>query len=88
MPTSTYSDGSTPSICIIGAGFGGLTTAIQLKRKLGLETFTIFEKRKDVGGAWLVNNYPGAACDAPGHLYSWSFEPNNGELSKLIPILF
>jgi len=76
----------SPSICIIGAGFGGLTIAIQLKRKLGLETFTIFEKSGDIGGAWLVNTYPGAACDIPSHLYSWSFEPNNGKrIMKVTP---
>jgi len=70
---------SAPLICIIRAGFGGLTIAIQLKRKLGLETFTIFEKNGDVGGTWLVNTYPGAACDSPSHTYSWSFEPNKGK---------
>ena len=26
----------------------------------------------------MVNRYPGAACDVPSHLYSFSFEPNTG----------
>ena len=26
-----------------------------------------------VGGTWRVNTYPGAACDVPSHLYSYSF---------------
>jgi len=30
----------------------------------------------DVGGVWRDNSYPGAACDVPSHLYSFSFEPN------------
>ena len=28
-----------------------------------------------VGGVWRENRYPGSACDAPSHLYSFSFEP-------------
>ena len=29
-----------------------------------------------MGGTWLLNRYPGCACDVPAHLYSLSFEPN------------
>ena len=28
-----------------------------------------------MGGTWRDNSYPGAACDVPSHLYSFSFEP-------------
>lgn len=59
---------------IIGAGFGGLGMAIQL-RQAGFEDFVILEKGDDVGGCWRENTYPGAACDVPSHLYSFSFEP-------------
>lgn len=62
-----------PSIAIIGAGFGGIGAAIQLKRA-GFSDITIFEKADDVGGTWRENTYPGAACDVPSHLYSFSFE--------------
>lgn len=24
-----------------------------------------------IGGTWLHNTYPGAACDVPSQLYSW-----------------
>ncbi len=64
----------TPTIAIIGTGFGGLCMAIQLK-KAGIHSFTIFEKTSQVGGTWRDNTYPGAACDVPSHLYSFSFEP-------------
>jgi cation diffusion facilitator CzcD-associated flavoprotein CzcO len=60
-------------IAIIGAGFSGLGTAIQLK-KAGIDSFTIFERAGDVGGTWRDNTYPGAACDVPSHAYSLSFE--------------
>jgi cation diffusion facilitator CzcD-associated flavoprotein CzcO len=59
---------------IIGAGFGGLGMAIELRR-VGVDDFVILEKGDDVGGVWRDNIYPGAACDIPSHLYSFSFEP-------------
>jgi cation diffusion facilitator CzcD-associated flavoprotein CzcO len=62
-------------IAIIGAGFAGIGTAIQLKRA-GVHSFTIFERAGEIGGTWRDNTYPGAACDVPSHVYSFSFEPN------------
>jgi Predicted flavoprotein involved in K+ transport len=38
--------------------------------------YTIYEKSDGVGGTWRDNTYPGAACDVPSHLYSYSFAPN------------
>jgi cation diffusion facilitator CzcD-associated flavoprotein CzcO len=64
-----------PTIAIIGAGFAGLGMGYYLKQA-GLERFTIFEKAADLGGVWRENTYPGAACDVPSHLYSFSFEPH------------
>ncbi|MFI6496670.1 flavin-containing monooxygenase [Nonomuraea typhae] len=63
----------SPRIAIIGAGFGGLCMAIQLERA-GITTYTVFEKADRVGGTWRDNTYPGAGCDIPSHLYSFSFE--------------
>lgn len=60
---------------IIGAGFGGLGSAIELK-KAGVTNFAILERATDVGGTWRDNQYPGAACDIPSNLYSYSFAPN------------
>jgi cation diffusion facilitator CzcD-associated flavoprotein CzcO len=62
-------------IAIIGAGFAGIGAAVKL-RKAGIDSFTIFERADDVGGTWRDNTYPGAACDVPSHVYSFSFEPN------------
>jgi cation diffusion facilitator CzcD-associated flavoprotein CzcO len=68
---------STPhvDIAIIGTGFAGLCMAVQL-RKAGQDDFLLIERGSDVGGTWRDNHYPGAACDVPSHLYSFSFEPN------------
>ena len=61
-------------VVIIGAGFGGIGLGIKLK-DAGLNDFVILEKSDSVGGVWRENRYPGAACDVPSHLYSFSFEP-------------
>lgn len=66
---------SSPSIAVIGAGFGGIAAAIELKRG-GYHDLVIIEKGEEVGGVWRENTYPGAACDVPSPFYSYSFEPN------------
>ena len=60
---------------IIGAGFSGICTAIKL-REIGIDNFIIAEKTGGISGTWHDNAYPGAACDVPSHLYSFSFAPN------------
>ncbi|MCG5431752.1 NAD(P)/FAD-dependent oxidoreductase [Mycobacterium sp. MYCO198283] len=57
---------------IVGAGFTGLGTAIKL-RAAGVDDFVIVERSDRVGGTWRDNTYPGAACDIPSLLYSYSF---------------
>ncbi|WP_030144835.1 flavin-containing monooxygenase [Spirillospora albida] len=64
-----------PSIAIVGAGFSGIGLAVRLKQA-GFTDIAIYDKADGPGGVWRANTYPGAACDAPSHLYSFSFEPN------------
>jgi cation diffusion facilitator CzcD-associated flavoprotein CzcO len=59
-------------IAIIGAGHSGLCMAIRL-RQSGIEDFVVLEKAATLGGTWRDNTYPGASCDAPSFLYSFSF---------------
>ena len=61
---------------IIGAGFSGLCMGIKLKQA-GIDDFVILEKAGDLGGTWRENTYPGAECDIPSALYSYSFEHNS-----------
>jgi cation diffusion facilitator CzcD-associated flavoprotein CzcO len=60
---------------VVGAGFGGIGAAIQLKR-LGIDNFVILDREDDLGGTWHVNHYPGLAVDVPTTTYSYFFEPN------------
>ncbi|BCP07995.1 4-hydroxyacetophenone monooxygenase [Mycobacterium paraintracellulare] len=58
---------------IIGAGPGGIATAIALK-DAGIEDFVILEQNATAGGTWTNNRYPGLCCDVPSTLYEFSFE--------------
>ncbi|WP_019202317.1 NAD(P)/FAD-dependent oxidoreductase [Tsukamurella sp. 1534] len=65
----------THDVIIVGAGFGGMGAAIEL-RKRGTEDIVILEREDDLGGTWHVNRYPGLAVDIASVTYSYSFEPN------------
>lgn len=60
------------SVVVIGAGFGGLSAGMML-RKEGVKNFRIIERNQGPGGTWYSNRYPGAEVDVPSSIYSWSF---------------
>ena len=62
-------------VLVVGAGFAGLAMAIRLQES-GERDFLVVERGEDVGGTWRDNTYPGAACDVPSQLYSYSFAAN------------
>jgi cyclohexanone monooxygenase len=55
-------------VVIIGAGWGGMTTAAFL-RKSGVDDFRILDKAGDFGGTWYWNRYPGCMCDVESYIY-------------------
>ena len=55
-------------VVIVGGGFGGMLTAVNLIRE-GVEDFTIVEKGGDFGGTWYWNRYPGCMCDVESYTY-------------------
>ena len=68
-------------IVAIGTGFSAMNLAYSIyhshKHRLGdFCELCIYETRDDIGGTWLVNTYPGVACDVPAHIYTFPFEPN------------
>ncbi len=81
---NTAHPSQTCQVLIIGTGFGGLGMAIQLL-KSGISDFLLLEKADAIGGTWRDNSYPGAACDVPSHLYSYSFEPKTDWSRKFAP---
>jgi cation diffusion facilitator CzcD-associated flavoprotein CzcO len=62
-------------IIVIGGGLAGIAAAIRFRRERR-DDFLVLERGDHVGGTWRDNTYPGAACDVPSHLYSYSFAPN------------
>lgn len=75
MTTARLGSGSADhDVAVIGAGFAGMAAAHRLLQE-GLDVI-VFERGHEVGGTWRDNTYPGAACDVPSHLYSFSFAPN------------
>jgi cation diffusion facilitator CzcD-associated flavoprotein CzcO len=75
---------SAVRVVIIGSGFAGLGAAAKLKAA-GIRDLVILERAEDVGGTWRDNTYPGAACDIPSHLYSFSFAPKPDWSSHYAP---
>lgn len=73
-------------VVTIGAAVAGMGFAYKLQhehkmtsggidgREDPLVEHTIYEANGDIGGTWLVNTYPGVACDVPAHLYAFPFE--------------
>ena len=69
---------------IVGSGFAGLCAAIKLAED-GETDYVVLEKADDVGGTWRDNTYPGACCDVPSQLYSFSFARNPDWSSSYSP---
>src|SRR6478609_6153986 len=73
--TSTTTLPERVRVLVVGAGFAGLGAAIKLDEH-GFSDFLVVDKGDTVGGTWRDNTYPGAACDVPSQLYSFSLAPN------------
>ncbi|PWN45832.1 FAD/NAD(P)-binding domain-containing protein [Ceraceosorus guamensis] len=58
---------------IVGGGVSGIASAVRFQLDLQLNRYLIFEQSDDLGGTWHLNTYPGAGCDIPTRLYSFSF---------------
>ena len=60
-------------VVIVGAGFGGIARGDRAAPRTASSAIRILEQAPDLGGTWFYNSYPGAACDVPSHLYSFSY---------------
>ncbi|KAK3385167.1 putative cyclohexanone monooxygenase [Podospora didyma] len=56
------------TVVIVGGGFAGLVTAVQLKLR-GVTDIRILDRAGGFGGTWYWNQYPGAACDLESDIY-------------------
>ena len=58
----------SPDVVIVGGGFAGMLTAINLKAR-GVDSVRFVEKAGDFGGTWYWNRYPGCMCDVEAYTY-------------------
>ncbi|KAL8300693.1 hypothetical protein RB597_010342 [Gaeumannomyces tritici] len=62
-------------VLTIGAGVSGILMAYLVQKECQNVEHVVYEKNEDIGGTWLENRYPCAACDIPSHAYSYQFAP-------------
>ena len=55
-------------VLIVGAGWGGVTMGVELRKK-GFRDIRFIEKGGDFGGTWYWNRYPGIMCDTESLIY-------------------
>jgi len=53
------------SVLIVGGGFAGLVTAVNLKKDHGIDDFLVVDKAGGFGGTWYWNQYPGTIVLVP-----------------------
>ena len=65
-------------VIFMGMGCSGINFAHQVQTRMENVDLTIYEANTDLGGTWLVNRYPGCACDIPSvcYQYSWQKKPD------------
>lgn len=71
----TVANNRAHAALIVGAGFTGLGAAVRLA-EAGVDDIVMLERADRVGGTWRDTTYPGASCDVPSLLYSYSFVQN------------
>lgn len=62
-------------VLIIGAGVSGIGAACHLIRECPQKTFTILERRKEIGGTWDLFRYPGIRSDSDMFTFGFDFRP-------------
>ena len=62
-------------VLIVGAGISGIGMAAHMKMLCPGKTFTIVERRDQLGGTWDLFRYPGIRSDSDMHTLGFVFEP-------------
>lgn len=62
-------------ICIIGAGISGISMAAHIGMMCPDRSYTVLERRDEIGGTWDLFRYPGVRSDSDMHTLGFNFEP-------------
>lgn len=66
-------------VLIIGAGLSGIGAACHLTRNCPNKSYTILERRQNIGGTWDLFRYPGVRSDSDMFTLGYSFRPWTSE---------
>jgi len=62
-------------VAIIGAGISGISMAAHMQTMCSGLSFSLFERREQIGGTWDLFRYPGVRSDSDMHTLGFRFEP-------------
>ncbi|WP_338242773.1 flavin-containing monooxygenase [Aurantiacibacter hainanensis] len=62
-------------VLIIGAGISGISMAAHMGMICPDRSYTILERREQIGGTWDLFRYPGVRSDSDMHTLGFAFEP-------------
>jgi cation diffusion facilitator CzcD-associated flavoprotein CzcO len=62
-------------VIIVGAGISGIGAAYRIAERNPRMTYTILERREQIGGTWDLFRYPGVRSDSSIFTLSFPFEP-------------
>lgn len=68
-------------VLIVGAGISGIGMAVHLQQYSPGRSFTLVERRANLGGTWDLFRYPGIRSDSDMHTLGFVFEPWRHEKS-------
>lgn len=68
-------------VLIVGAGISGIGMAVHLQTHSPGRSFTLVERRAQLGGTWDLFRYPGIRSDSDMHTLGFVFEPWKHEKS-------
>lgn len=68
-------------VLIVGAGISGIGMAAHLEMMCPSRSYTILERRENLGGTWDLFRYPGIRSDSDMHTLGFVFEPWRHEKS-------
>ena len=62
-------------LLIVGAGISGISMAAHMKEMCPQRSFTMVERREQIGGTWDLFRYPGVRSDSDMHSLGFRFSP-------------
>ena len=62
-------------VVVVGAGISGISAAWHLQQRCPAKSYTILERREDLGGTWDLFRYPGIRSDSDMFTLGFRFKP-------------